>query len=203
MAKRLLRQDARHCWQDAAGLPPCVRKTFANSGLPFLSGAEVLLAIPEHKVDLPGGRRPSQNDLFVLARSPDGLVTIMVEGKVQEAFGPLVSEWLKDASDGKQERLKFLIDTLGIPGVDLSAIRYQLLHRTVSAILEAKRYFAKRAVMLVHSFSPEKAWFDDYARFAALLGVNARSDSVQAGGIRGGIELYVGWVCGDPAFLKR
>jgi hypothetical protein len=41
---------------------------------PALTDLELLLAIPEFKVSLPGGRAASQNDFFVLARSPDGLV---------------------------------------------------------------------------------------------------------------------------------
>ena len=39
-----------------------------QSDTPALREAEFLLAIPEHEVPLPGGIRPSQNDLWVLAR---------------------------------------------------------------------------------------------------------------------------------------
>ena len=80
-----------YCWEKANGFPQQVQK--ALSAVPELGTLEPLLAIPEHKVDIPGGRAASQNDLFVLARSPKGLVCIMVEGKVSEPFGPLVSEW--------------------------------------------------------------------------------------------------------------
>jgi Domain of unknown function (DUF6946) len=37
-------------------------------------------------VPLPGGVRPSQNDLFVLARGAKGAIAIMVEGKVSESL---------------------------------------------------------------------------------------------------------------------
>jgi hypothetical protein len=53
----------------------------------------LLLAIPEYKVSLPGWGAASQNDIFCLARTQHGLVSIMVEGKVNEPFGPLVKEW--------------------------------------------------------------------------------------------------------------
>jgi hypothetical protein len=38
-------------------------------------------------VPLPGGSTQSQNDAFVLARTPKGLVSITIEGKVSEPFG--------------------------------------------------------------------------------------------------------------------
>jgi hypothetical protein len=42
----------------------------------------------------PGGAGPpSQQDLFVLARSRHGLVAITVEGEVSETFGRYVSDW--------------------------------------------------------------------------------------------------------------
>ncbi len=71
-----------------------------------------LLALPEYQVPLPGGARPSQNDIFILARSDIDLVTIAVEGKVKEPFGPTISEWLIKASSGKHVRLKFIQDLL-------------------------------------------------------------------------------------------
>lgn len=193
-----------YCWHEAGGFPACVRKAFQASGLGHLTAAELLLAIPEHKVDLPGGRRPSQNDLFVLARCPEGHISIMVEGKVNEEFGPLVSEWSVGASDGKQERLRYLLGVLGLDGRGLDSVRYQLLHRAASAVIEARRYCARHAVMLVHSFSAEKARFGDYARFAALFGVKAEAGTVQsAATLKEGIRLSLGWVCGDLTFLQR
>jgi len=52
----------------------------------------MVLKIPEHKVELDTGNVPSQNDLFVLARTDSDLVTIVVEGKVREPFGPKVAD---------------------------------------------------------------------------------------------------------------
>jgi hypothetical protein len=49
--------------------------------------------VPEFKVPLPGGAHASQNDIFVLARSTAGPISIMVEGKVNESFGPALREW--------------------------------------------------------------------------------------------------------------
>ena len=63
---------------------------------------------------LPGGDRPTQSDLWVLARGADAGLSISVEGKKSEPFGPTVGEWLKGASEGKLERLRYLRDVLGL-----------------------------------------------------------------------------------------
>src|SRR5439155_18833766 len=75
-----------HCWEAAAGCPSEVSAAMAVSSDPRLADLEPLLAVPEFKVPLPGGERASQNDIFVLARSTAGPVSIMVEGKVNETF---------------------------------------------------------------------------------------------------------------------
>lgn len=117
-------------------------------------------------------KAPSQNDLFVLGKADRDLVVIMVEGKVEEPFGELVKDWLEQASDGKRKRLAFLRETLQLEdSVNLDSIRYQLLHRTASALLEAMNLNAKRAIMLVHSFSPASAWLEDYLNFVRLFRV--------------------------------
>lgn len=85
--------------------------------------------------------------------------------KVHESFGPRLEEWLRDASNGKQRRLAFLRSTLGIEEELPGSIRYQLLHRTASPLIEATRIGARYAAMIVHSFSDEDAWLEDYRAF--------------------------------------
>ena len=48
--------------------------------------------------------------------------------------------------------LSFLRPTLGLAADDVGDARYQLVHRTVSALIEARRFAARHAVMLVHLF---------------------------------------------------
>ena len=96
-----------HCWEATPGLPPEVQAVFASNNEPLLADFTPIIAVPEFKVPLPGGDRPSQNDLFVLGRSKAGPVSVMVEGKVSESFGPTIAEWRRDASPGKEERLLF------------------------------------------------------------------------------------------------
>jgi len=202
-----------HCWEAAGGFPPSVQALFDGSRFEELHGLELLLGVPEHRVPLPGGRRASQTDLFVLARAKDGLAAIAVEGKVAESFGPLVREWLAPTpspvegepdippSEGKHQRLAFLSSNLGLAVEDAAGARYQLMHRTVSALIEARRFAARHAVMLVHSFGERDESFADYERFAAMLGAEAKRDELVAARVPGDIPAYLGWATGDPTYL--
>ena len=189
-----------HCWEDCDGFPPEITAILRHSALREL---EPLLIFPEWKVPLPGGRKPSHNDVWVLARAEDGLVSIAIEGKVEEPFDQILGKWKKNASSGKKDRLKYLISCLGLNSEPPDAIYYQLMHRTASAVIEAERFDAKAAVMLVHSFSQDDAWFCKYRDFCRLLGI----EEAQAGVLgttraRNNLPLYLGWVRGDERYLR-
>ncbi|MFX0196764.1 MAG: DUF6946 family protein [Candidatus Hodarchaeota archaeon] len=98
--------------------------------------------------------------------------------------------------------MKILCSRLGLNFPPPDDIRYQLLHRTASALLEGKRFGAKYAVMLVHSFSPTHEWFDDYARFLSLFGTSGVVNDLSVGGTRSDIDLFFAWVRGDERYLK-
>jgi len=195
-----------HCWQGAADFPASVRNVFDRAELPRFHGLTMLLGIPEHRVPLPGGRRASQTDLFVLAKTTTGeLISIAVEGKVAEPFGPTVSEWLgadTSPSAGKLERLAFLCPLLRISEEEAQPIRYQLIHRTASALIEAERFNAQIALMLVHSFSEEDVGFQDFAAFAQLLDARAEPNAISHVGERDGVDLYLGWARGEAEYLN-
>lgn len=191
-----------HCWEAADGFPPEVALPFSQVSDPLLTGLQPLLAVPEFKVPLPGGVRASQNDIFVLAKSLAGPVSIMVEGKVDESFGPTLADWRREASPGKQERLNFLLGALGLGTVPAGPVRYQLLHRAASAILTGEQYRAAAAVLLVHSFSQAQAGWADYQAFARLFGVAASVGRVQRLGGASRVPLFGLWVWGAPAFLQ-
>jgi hypothetical protein len=186
-------------WEHADDWPAPVATTLATD--PDLRDLELLCAMPEHEVPLPGGSRPSQTDLFVLARRPEhDLVAIAVEGKAQEPFGDqTVAEWRAEESHGRDERLAYLLDVLGLSDDErLAPIRYQLLHRTASAIIEARRFAGGHAVMLVHSFSRADAWFEDFAAFAALYGATASKGSTLSVCDFDDVALHLGWVSDTP-----
>ncbi len=170
--------------------------------IPSLQGLKTILAIPEHQVPLPGGSRPSQNDVWALGETANGLVSIAVEGKVSEPFGPTVAEWLTGASAGKEERLRFLCSELGLTFPPPEHVRYQLFHRTVSAILEAKRFRATDAAMVVHSFSPTHEWLEDYQAFLELFGLEAAVDEGVSTHLPSGLPLHFAWVHGSEKHLR-
>lgn len=187
-----------HCWEDAVGLPAEVEEIMESGfGTP-----QLLFAVPEHKTPLPGGQRESQSDIFALVRHERGLATYAIEGKVEEAFGETVMDWSRSPSKGRTERLAHLCTALGI-GACPPDVRYQLLHRTVSALTEAQRFDASLAGMIVHSFSPERRWFEDFARFVDLMGGGAVAPG-QAIIVEtpSGIPLLLGWACGSLAYLN-
>ena len=136
--------------------------------------------------------------IFVLGRTKDGeLVSITIEGKVSESFDRTLEVWLKDESEGKKERLKKLCDVLGLSSEPPMHVRYQLFHRTASAILEAKRFNAKYAMMIVHSFSPEHKWFSDYQDFLGLFGVASKINELVKLPESEGKQIFTGWVVGQ------
>jgi len=184
--------ELAHCWQGAQGsLPPAVQAVFESSGV--FPGARALFIVPEHRVPLEGGSRPSQSDAWVLGRWDGGLFSMTVEGKVAESFGPTLAERFPAGEDA---RLSFLLRTLGLSGPLPGVLRYQLLHRAASALIEAIRFHARRAVLLVHSFSSADTGFADFTRFAALFGAAPTVGSLVPAGAPGGIELFLGWVRG-------
>lgn len=191
-----------HCWTDADGWPASFGAALTQAGLGQL---EILLGLPEHRVPLAGGARPSQTDLFVLARdATDGsLAALAVEGKLSEPFGPLASDWLEEDEGGKRTRLRFLLETLGLSDTTTTgSLRYQLLHRTASAVIEARRFNAARALMIVHSFSGEQAGFSDYSVFAKMLGASPGVGVISQAHGCDGTQLWLGWVAGEPRFLE-
>jgi hypothetical protein len=183
-----------HCWEAADGLPPEISAMFD-------APAELLIALPEHKVALDGGGRESQNDVFGLIRAGDQTCAAAIEGKVNEPFGPTVGEWYIDASDGKRCRMRQLSELLGLPTNPPTPIRYQLLHRSASALIEAQRFKTDEAAMIVHSFSPERMWFEDFEAFLGLLGLKGGPDSPIVTTPRSGQRLRLGWATGDPKYL--
>lgn len=186
-----------HCWEAANGLPAEIAALLT----PVVGVVEPLVIIPEHKTPLPGGQRESQSDVFMLGRHEAGTIACAIEGKVDEPFGPTVGKQMMEPSAGQRERMDFLCVRLGLQSCP-DHIHYQLLHRTVSALIEAERFNATDAAMIVHSFSPERRWLAEFAAFVALLGGGeARvGEPVVIESLRR--RLLLGWACGDQRFRK-
>jgi hypothetical protein len=186
---------------EAAGdrLPPEIQ-TMLDAGPPALQGLELLAAFPEWPVALPGGLTSSQTDVLAVARNNAGVVVLAVEAKVDEAFGPTLAEKRAEATGGQSERLDYLHRELELRETLADTIRYQLVHRSVSALLMARAFHAQAAIMLVHSFSPTGRWKDDFDAFAAALGTTGTKGQLLAVPTVQGPPLYIGWCPGDQRF---
>ena len=192
-----------YSWTEARGFPIEVQAVRAESKSECLRDLEFLIGIPEHEVPLPGGRRPSQNDIFALAKGSDGLVSIAVEGKVSESFDKPVDERFAEPTPGQSTRLEFLLKLLELDRDAVGGIGYQLLHRTASAVIEAKRFGARHAVMVVHSFGQELEHFEDCAAFVGLYGQNAAANRLVEARCVGDVTLYLAWVVGNAEYISR
>ncbi len=192
-----------YSWTEARGFPTEVQAVFDQPESVCLHDMEFLIGIPEHDVPLPGGQRPSQNDIFVLAKGSDGLVSIAVEGKVSESFDLPVDRRFAEPTPGQSARLEFLLKLLELDRDAVGGIGYQLLHRTASCVLEARRFGARHAVMLVHSFSQDLEHFEDYAAFVDLYGQAAEANQLIEVRRFGDVTLYLGWVVGSAEYLDR
>jgi len=88
------------------------------------------------------------------------------------------------------------LENIGLTDPLPEHIRYQLLHRTASAVIEAKRFHCGAAAMIVQSFvkSDSENHFEDYMRFVQLYGVTPMKGNLVFLAHIDGIRLYSAWV---------
>lgn len=186
-------------WLEAQCLPPAVKAVIVGR-YPLGANPRCIRAIVEHRVYLDSMRGPSTSDIFLEVEGAAGRVAIMVEGKVDEPFGPLVYKWLEESTSlqsrsKRDRRLAFLCDLLGLAPDRVMDIRYQLLHRTASAVIQAKRDNIGNAMVLVHSFSLADTGLRDYQEFLRLLGITSADVDLQVGpAYLQGVPCYFAWV---------
>lgn len=187
-------------WVLAKDIPAPVRAVLGDCA--DYQDAELLEGLVEHKTDLPGHGAASQTDLLALIKTGVGHAVIAVEGKVEESFDKLVGEW-NDGSPNKRERLTALCMVLGLDAASVHGLRYQLLHRAVAAVFEARRYQCAHALLLVHSFSAKHSWFGDFQAFAEALGCPTQIGKVSGSRLCNGVALRLAWVAdrASPAHL--
>lgn len=180
-------------WWTANGIPPSINGLLDQAE--EWRGAELIDAFAERKTSLEDGR-PShpQSDLLAIVGIGSRLGIIAIEAKVDEGFDKTIDEWLTRDSAGKRKRLEGLCARFGLGPTAVGHYRYQLFHRTASALIEAARYRSDQAAMIVQSWCPNKSSFADYEAFCRLLdyrnvGVGVLSEPK----IFEGIALRLGW----------
>lgn len=195
--------ELSYAWLQSGGIPATVRAVLDSC--PDYRGVSLVEGFFEKKVDLLTAGTASQTDLLAILSKDGGLRVVAVEGKVDETFDYLVKDWLAKQGKGgrrasrKPQRLQALCATLALASDSVGHLRYQLLHRTASAIYEARRYCTGRAMMLVHSFSPQHAGFADFQAFASAIGAPVTAvGSISEPVSRDGVEIRLGWVADRP-----
>ena len=194
-------------WHDSDGWPPEIAQAFATAPESALQTTRPLLVIPEKITHVAGAGEPPHSDVFVLAKTGAGdLVSVTVEGKVDEPFGngnQTVASWKREGSSPANRRIRLdqFLAKAGLDEARADGVAYQLIQRTASAVLEAETFNARFAVMIVHSFSPAHTNFAAFAIFTAAYRVTAQPGKLVEVAQPEGVRLFIGWVQGDPRFL--
>jgi hypothetical protein len=166
---------------------------------PIFGSAELIDAFLERKTNLGTRGRASQTDLLGIIGADEYIAVLAVEAKAGETFGERVCQW-HDGSEGKRTRLAGLCKTLCIPEDVALQLRYQLLHRAVSAIYEAKRYRTNLAIVLVQSFARDDESFGDFEAFSRAIGITDETSkgTLSAPVVLEGVSLYLAWIDEQP-----
>ena len=189
-------------WEAANGaLPQEISLLLDSSGRGELSELRLLAAVPEWEVELEGGATPSHTDVLAICCNNSGLCIIAVEAKVLEDFGPTLGEKRRAASEGQINRLHYLLRLLGVENFE-DGVRYQLIHRTASALLTAKDFHGASAVMLVHAFGTPADRRKEFEEFAAAMRAKQIGRGIYAVPRLEKPTLYLAWCDGDARFLK-
>lgn len=188
--------ETANSWENAANIPLEIHNVISENS--EFNDLELLLVIPEYKVDLPGGTRPSQNDVLAIFTTNKDLTVMTVEGKAKEDFDETILKWKEKTSDnGVEKRLGFIIEKIGIQGKNIDILRYQLLHRLASAVIVAEKFHAKNAIMIVQSFNDNnnENHFNDYVNFVELYGIPLVEKSrLYKLTEKNGINVFASWV---------
>ena len=161
-------------WWSANDIPPSILAILDQA--PEWQDSELIDAYAERCTSLDDGRPShSQSDLLAIVGTDISLGVLSIEAKVDEGFDKTVGEWLKVESAGKLARLSKLCSLFKLDPAGVSGLRYQLFHRTASAIIEARRYRTARAAMIVQSWSPDSKGFADYCAFFEAVGITGLS----------------------------
>lgn len=181
-------------WLEARGFPEPVR-TLLDAYEPFVAAQPLLAWVAPR-----AGATP--RDLYVLAKLTDGaLAAIAVAGPL-DLRGPSIEDWLLAApSPARLERLQQLGERLGLPLGELRALSQPLVTRTAAALLEAERFNATHALMLVHAADGTPPDRDErrtlIGALGGALGGTRADDGIVAVTAPVDIALYLGWVEGE------
>ena len=197
-----------HSWNAAKGLPPEVAEVLGK-------GAKLIGMEPEHPVAMPGRGGPSWCNVFALVKVGKKRCALVIEGNVDEPFGPLIGDWLMGSKGNpnstlnRKHRLEGICVELGLNHSlisELDSFRYQFFHKSLAAVRRAKDLGtdkpADMAAMVVQSFSEKSSGFDEFRDFCSLFNIQPKVGKLKKATVCKGTPLYFGWVEGSKEFLE-
>jgi hypothetical protein len=182
-------QELAYAWLAGSTIPQSVHRLLTQA----LGAYDIVEGFFEKETDLGTRGRPSQTDLLLVLRSGSQYAIAAIEAKAREPFGPTVEKW-NDGSAGKQARLNDLCHQLGLRPANVLKLRYQLLHRTVAALIEGERYGASLALLIVQAFPGAEKSLSDFQEFARALGFgDLVENELSDGRVVRRCSLRIGW----------
>jgi hypothetical protein len=177
-----------------SGVPEPIASLFRQSQYGELL---LMFAVAEHKVDLRGSGAASQSDLWAVVKTSSGMLSLTVEAKAKEPFGgDVLEQWLiAGVSQESKRNRKIRWDQVRahLPKSDsFLQVRYQMLHRCASSVIEAKRLGFQHAAFVVQAFETPEESFQDYVIFCQALKIPAKRGGMSTTS-SDGVSLSVGW----------
>lgn len=189
-------------WESAApSLPPEITERLNSAREASLADLRLLVARPEWEVALPGGETTSNTDILAICTNSAGLCIVAVEAKVHEDFGPLVGGKRSGASSDQLARIAYLEELFHVDRF-ADELRYQLIHRTASALLTARDFHASSAVMVVQAWDAPAARRTDFEAFCRAVSAVQLAPLVFRLPAFAHPQLFVAWCDGDQSFQE-
>jgi hypothetical protein len=117
------------------------------------------VGLPEKETILDDFKGSGRNhDLVLIGNTLDNRVLIAVEAKTDESFGDVIGDYIQSSIRANPrsrvpDRIHQL--SLGLFGhMEVTNLRYQLLHAAAGTLIEATNQNASHAVLVIHEFIP-------------------------------------------------
>jgi hypothetical protein len=150
------------CWlrEGFPACPPELRELLDSS--PLTQGLELHNGKPEFVTKLPERGEGRNHDLWVRGSASGAPITLCIEAKTDESFGPIVGEYVRDAKEnnagtGVPRRVAALLEVLNVRCANLVEppycdLRYQLLAGVAGTCIQAIADRSEVGVFIVHEF---------------------------------------------------